>query len=120
MAEILQTLLNISLVIFMVGNLLDMGLRLKLKQALAGLRNARFVVMSLLWSFVLCPALAYLLSEVIPLDRSYAIGLILLGLAPCAPFLPAMADKARGDLGYAAAFMLLVSVVTVIYMPFAV
>jgi len=118
--EILQILLKISLVMFMVGNLLDMGLRLKLQEALGGLRNVRFVVLSGLWGFVLCPALAYLLTKVIPLEQPYAIGLVLLGMTPCAPFLPMMVDKARGDLAYAAAFMLLASVVTVIYMPLAV
>jgi len=118
--NILDLLLKVSLVIFMVGNLLDMGLRLKLWEALEGLRNARFVVLSVLWGFVLCPALAWLLTKVIPLEQPYAIGMILLGMTPCAPFLPAMVDKARGDLAYAAAFMLLASVVTVIYMPFAV
>ena len=46
--------------------------------------------------------------------------MILLGMAPCAPFLPMMVEKARGDLAYAAAFMLLASVVTVVYMPLAV
>ena len=120
MPEILQILLKISLVMFMVGNLLDMGLRLKLQEALGGLRNVRFVVLSGLWGFVLCPALAYLLTKVIPLEQPYAIGLVLLGMTPCAPFLPMMVDKARGDLAYAAAFMLLASVVTVIYMPLAV
>ena len=120
MAEILQILLKISLVIFMVGNLLDMGLRLKLREALGGLRNARFVALSVLWGFALCPALAWLLTKVIPLEQPYAIGMILLGMVPCAPFLPTMVDKARGNLAYAAAFMLLASVVTVVYMPFAV
>jgi bile acid:Na+ symporter, BASS family len=119
-AEKLQILLNLSVVIFMVGNLLDMGLRLNLKEALGGLRNVRFVVMSVLWGFILCPALAYGLTKVIPLDPPYAMGMILLGMAPCAPFLPAMADKAHGDLAYAGAFMLLASVVTVVYMPVAV
>jgi BASS family bile acid:Na+ symporter len=118
--SILGLLLKLSLVIFMVGNLLDMGLRLNLREALGGLRNVRFVVLSLLWGFVLCPALAYLLTKVIPLEQPYAIGMILLGMAPCAPFLPMMVDKARGDLAYAAAFMLLASVVTVVYMPLAV
>ena len=46
--------------------------------------------------------------------------MVLLGMALCAPFLPMMVDKARGDLAYAAAFMLLASVVTVVYMPLAV
>src|SRR5512136_1486431 len=104
----------------MVGNLLDMGLKLKLREALGGLQNVRFVVLSVLWGFILCPALAYGLTKIIPLETPYAIGMILLGMAPCAPFLPAMADKARGDLAYAAAFMLLASVVTVVYMPLAV
>src|SRR5512137_1575508 len=120
MAEILQILLKVSLVLFMVGNLLDMGLRLKLREALGGLRNVRFVVLSVLWGFVLCPALAYLLTKVIPLEQPYAIGMILLGMVPCAPFLPTMVDKARGDLAYGAAFMLLASLVTVGYMPLAV
>ena len=117
MAETLEILLKISLMIFMVGNLFDMGLKLDLREALNGLRNVRFVVQSLLWGFVLCPALAYGLTKIIPLEPHYAIGMILLGMAPCAPFLPAMAEKARGDLAYVAAFMLLASVVTVVYMP---
>ncbi len=116
----LNLLLQITLVIFMVGNLLDMGLRLKLREALDSLRNVRFVVLSLLWGFVLCPALGWLLTKIIPLEQPYAIGMVLLGMAPCAPFLPAMVDKARGNLAYAAAFMLLASVVTVVYMPLAV
>jgi len=104
----------------MVGNLLDMGLRLKLREAVDSLRNVRFVVLSLLWGFVLCPALGWLLTKIIPLEQPYAIGMVLLGMAPCAPFLPMMVDKARGNLAYAAAFMLLASVVTVVYMPLAV
>jgi bile acid:Na+ symporter, BASS family len=107
-------------VLFMVGNLLDMGLRLKLREAIGGLRNMRFVALSLLWGFILLPGLAYLLTVVVPMEPPYAIGLLLLGLAPCAPFLPPMVDRARGDTGYTAAFMLLTSVVTVGYMPLAV
>jgi BASS family bile acid:Na+ symporter len=117
MPDLLTIALKITVVIFMAGNLLDLGLRLNLQAALRGLRDVRFVTLSLLWAFVLCPALAYGLTLVIPLTPPYAMGLILLGLAPCAPLLPAMADKARGDLNYAASFMLLASAGTVVYMP---
>lgn len=120
MADALQSALTISLVIFMAGNLLDMGLKLELREAIQDLRNFRFVLLSLLWGFVLVPALAYGIAMIIPMERPYAIGLILLGLTPCAPFLPPMVERAKGDLGYTAAFMLLASVVTVAYMPFAV
>jgi bile acid:Na+ symporter, BASS family len=104
----------------MVGNLLELGLRLDLKKAMAGLRDVRFVTLSLLWAFVLCPALAYLLGVVLPMTEPYAMGLLLLGLAPCAPLLPMMTEKAHGDMNYAASFMLLASAGTLIYMPLAV
>jgi bile acid:Na+ symporter, BASS family len=120
MSEQLLILLKITVVIFMAGNLFDLGLRLNLKAALAGLRNVRFVTLSLLWSFVLCPAVAWGLTRVSPLTAPYAMGLILLGLTPCAPFLPMVAEKAGGDLNYAATFMLLASAGTVAVMPFAV
>ncbi len=116
----LNSALQISLVLFMVGNLLDMGLLLKLREAIAALRDVRFVTLSLLWGFILLPGLAYLLTVVVPLDAPIAIGLVLLAMAPCAPFLPPMVDRAGGDRGYTAAFMLLASVATVVYMPLAV
>lgn len=111
---------KISLAIFMAGSLLEMGLKLVLEDALRGLRDARFVSYTLLWSFVFCPALAWGLTRVIPLESPYAIGLILLGLAPCAPFVPMLVEKAKGDLGYTAAFMVLASAGTVVCMPFTV
>ena len=104
MNDILMISFKVSLAIFMAGSLLDMGLRLNLKDAIQGLRNFRFVAHTLVWSFVFCPALAYLITRVMPLDSPYAIGLILLGMAPCAPFVPILVDKAKGDLGYTAAF----------------
>jgi bile acid:Na+ symporter, BASS family len=117
MSETLTILLKITVIIFMAGNLLDLGLRLNLKEALRGLRDVRFVTLSVLWAFVLCPTLAYVLPMIIPLSPPYAMGFILLGLAPCAPLLPMMTEKARGDLNYAASFMLLMSAGTVVYMP---
>jgi BASS family bile acid:Na+ symporter len=120
MTETLNTLLRISLVSFMAGNLLGMGLQLRLGTALVGLRNARFVSYSLLWCFVLGPAVAWGLTRLIPLAPPYAMGLILIGLTPCAPFLPMMVDRAHGDMGYTASFMLLASVGMVAIMPFAV
>jgi bile acid:Na+ symporter, BASS family len=120
MSDLLTTLLKITVVIFMAGNLLDLGLRLDLKAALKGMRDVRFVALSLLWAFVLCPALAWGLTRVIPLSPPYAMGLILLGLTPCAPLLPMVAERAHGDLNYAATFILLASAGSVILMPFAV
>lgn len=120
MAELFATLLKISVALFMASNFLDMGLRLDPQEALRGLRNVRFVALTLLWGFVLGPAMAYAITRIVPLEYPYAIGLILLGMTPGAPFLPLIVEKAKGDLGYCAAFLLLSSVGTVVFMPFAV
>lgn len=111
---------KLTLILFMVITSLDMGLRLNLREALAGLKNMRFVLLTVLWGYVLFPALGYLLTKLIPLEQPYAIGMILVAMVPCSAILPRMVNKARGDLSYTAAFMLLTSVVTVAYMSFAV
>lgn len=120
MADVLMGPLKIALVIFMAGNLLEMGLRLNPQDALRGLRNVRFVVYTLLWGFAIGPAVAYAITRVIPLEPAYATGLLLLGMTPCAPFLPAIVSKANGDLGFTAAFMVLAAAGTVLFMPVAV
>ena len=116
----LMILVKISVVIFMAGNLLDMGLRLNPQDAGRGLRDFRFVALTLVWGFVLAPALAYVIAHLMPLEEHYALGLVLMGMAPCAPFVPALVAKGKGDLGYTAAFMLLSAVGTVVFMPLAV
>jgi bile acid:Na+ symporter, BASS family len=118
--EICTIVMKISLIFFMAGNLMEMGLRLNLDDAIKGLRNVKFVIYTLVWGFVIGPALAYLITKVLPLDEPFSIGLILMGLAPCAPFVPVFVTKAKGDLGYTAAYMFLVAVGTIIFMPLAV
>jgi BASS family bile acid:Na+ symporter len=120
MNDIWMILFKVSLAIFMAGSLLEMGLKVSLPDALRGLRSFPFVAHTLVWSFVFCPALAYAITLVFPLQPPYAIGLILLGMAPCAPFVPLLVEKAKGDLGFTAAFMLLASAGTVVCMPFTV
>ena len=120
MEEILQKTQAITIVIFMVGNLFEAGLRLKIAEAFAALRNVRFVVTSLLWCFVLGPALAVLFTKLIPLAEPYAIGLLLLGMAPCSPAIPVMRRRSGGSLAYMSAFMLIAYAGTVLLMPFMV
>jgi bile acid:Na+ symporter, BASS family len=119
MNDALMIAYKVSLVIFMAGSLLDMGLRLNVQDALRGLRCIPFVAHTLVWCFVFCPALAYVLTLVIPLEQPYAVGLLLLGMAPCAPFAPIFVTKAKGDLGYTAALMVLTAVGTAVFMPVA-
>ncbi|MGZ7102151.1 MAG: bile acid:sodium symporter [Candidatus Angelobacter sp.] len=112
--------MKVTIVIFMVGNLLEVGLRLNVAEALGALRNARFVLLTFLWCFVLGPAVAVLLTMIIPLGEPYALGLVFLGMAPCSPAIPMMVKKAGGSVAYMSAFMLVAFAGTVVLMPFLV
>ena len=120
MDAILQQIMTITIIVFMVGNLLEVGLRLQVSEALAAIRNVRFLLLSLVWCFVVGPALAVLFTKIIPLTEPYTLGLILLGMAPCSPAIPIMMRKSGGSLGYMSAFMIIAFVGTVILMPFMV
>ena len=65
MDERVDLLVKVSITLFMLSAWVDMGLRLNLREALKGLRNMRFVVLSVLWGYILFPALGYLLTKVI-------------------------------------------------------
>ena len=117
MTDLLEKLLGVTIAIFMAGSLLEMGLKLDLKRAAHALRDVRFVVTAVVWSFAIGPAVAMLLAKGLPLAEPYALGLILLGLAPCAPFVPLLSEKAGADLNYVAAYLLLASLGTLIILP---
>jgi BASS family bile acid:Na+ symporter len=97
--------------------MLSMGLSLTVKQILEPLRNTRLVILALVANFILVPLLAYLVLLVIPLDEPLGIGLILMSTAAGAPFLPKLAQVAKGGVPFAVGLMVLLMVVTIIFMP---
>jgi BASS family bile acid:Na+ symporter len=113
----IETAFNLVVVIFTVANLAAMGLELNLREAISALRNARFVALVFVWSWVVGPAFAYLLTRVLPLAEPYAMGLLLICPAPCAPFYPMVVRQAKGDVAFAAALLLLTAIGTVVMMP---
>ena len=94
-----------------------MGLGLKVAQIMAPLRNLRLVSLSLLANFVLMPAAAVVLARVLRLDEPLGVGLLVLGVAAGAPFLPKLTQIAKGNLAFAVALMVLLMVITVGYLP---
>jgi BASS family bile acid:Na+ symporter len=117
MNELLQQVFSPVVVVFTVANLAAMGLELNLRDALKTLRSARAIGLILLWGWVVGPALAYLIIKVLPLAEAHAAGLLLISLAPTAPFFPLMVRKARGDMSFAGATMLLSTLGTVLFLP---
>jgi len=118
--SIAEALLKASAIAFMLGNLLAIGLEADLKAALTPLRDLRFVLTATLLGCLFCPAYAWLISQVLPLAPPYTTGLLLIGLAPAAPFLPMVVRRAGGDLAYTVAFMLIAAICTILLMPLAV
>ncbi|WP_101948071.1 bile acid:sodium symporter family protein [Mycobacterium sp. 3519A] len=115
--EVLGKAVPIATLVFVVSSMVAMGLGLTVAQVTAPLRNIRLVVLSLLANFVLMPAAAVLLARVLRLDEPLGVGLLLLGAAAGAPFLPKLTQIAAGNLAFAVALMVLLMVITVAYMP---
>jgi BASS family bile acid:Na+ symporter len=119
MMAVLQQAVPIATLIFVVSSMLAMGLGLKIAEITAPLRNVRLVCLSLLANFVLMPAAALLLARLLHLNEPFGVGLLLLGVAAGAPFLPKLAQIAKGDLAFAVALMVVLMVITVGYLPLA-
>lgn len=119
MAEFLASVSQIAVLVFVVTCMVAAGLGLSARELVAPLRRTRLVVFAVLANFVIAPAIAYGLTELVKFDRPYAIGLLLLAGAAGAPFLPKLAELAKGDHAFSVGLMLLLMVVSVVFMPIA-
>jgi BASS family bile acid:Na+ symporter len=116
--DFFSAIAGISGLLFVVTSMLAMSLSLSVQQMTQPLKNVRLVIVALLANFVLVPLLAYAITKVIPLDQSLQIGVILLGTAAGAPFIPKLVQGAKGNVAYAVGLMFLIMVVTIFYLPF--
>ena len=115
--QFLQTTFSPLVLIFTVSNLAAMGLQVRMPEVAVALRNRIAMALIFVWGWVLGPAVGYLITKALPLEEPYVVVVFLCSLAPCAPFLQQMVSKARGDMGFAGAFVPLVMIGTVVLMP---
>ena len=115
--ELMQKATPAAMLVFVLSSMLAMGLDLTVGQIVAPLRNVRLVALSLLVNFVLMPLGALALAALLRLDQPLGVGLLLLGAAAGAPFLPKLAQIAKGNLAFGVGLMVLLMVVTVGYLP---
>jgi predicted Na+-dependent transporter len=113
----LQTLQNLFTLSFVLTSMFGMGLSLTVPQILQPLRNVRLVLLALVANFVIAPAVAFALSKIIPLEQSVQVGLLLLGTAAGAPFLPKLALIAKAGPAFAVGLMTMLMLVTIVYLP---
>ena len=117
LSEFFNALAQLSGLLFIITSMLAMGMSLTIAQIIQPLKNARLVVLALLANFVLVPLLAYAIILVIPLEQSLQIGLVVLGTAAGAPFLPKLVQGAKGNIALGVGLMVLLMVVTIFYLP---
>src|SRR5262245_11649905 len=101
---------------FVISSMLAMGTGLTVGQIVTPLRNARLVTLALFANFVLVPLGALALAKGLGLAEPLGVGLLLLACAAGAPFLPKLAELAKGNLPFAVGTMVLLMVITVVYL----
>src|SRR5215831_18867589 len=115
--DLLSKAATVAMLSFVVSSMLAMGAGLTVARITEPLSNVRLVLLALLANFVLMPIGAVVLAKVLRLDEPFEVGLLLLGCAAGAPFLPKLAEPAKGNLPFAVGIMVLLMVVTVGYLP---
>jgi len=119
MTGYLQQLADLSIPAFVISTMLTAGMSQPLADVIAPLRRPLPVSVALLVNFALAPLLAVLLTRIVPLQPAHATGILLLGAAAGAPFLPKLAEISSGGLAYSVALMVLLMGASAIFMPLA-
>jgi BASS family bile acid:Na+ symporter len=116
---VLEIVARVAVLVFVVACMAAAGLGLGVGDVVAPLRRARLVGLALIANFVAAPAIAWALATAFGLEPPHATGLILLGSAAGAPFLPKLAELARGDVAFSVGLMLLLTVGSAVFLPVA-
>ena len=120
MANLLSLIGYFGVIIFIITSMLVMGLNVTLHDLLSPLRNRKLMLLSLLANFVVVPLFAFILIYIFPISAGFAMGLILVSIAAGAPSTPKVAEFTGGNIAYAVSLTLLMTILTIVLMPFLV
>lgn len=107
---------DVVLLVFIIASVTSVGFNLTVAQIVSSL-PWRTVVAAIGGNFVIVPLCAVWISKSLSLDEAHAAGLILLGTAAGAPFLPMLIETASGDVAASVALTMLLLVVSPFYLP---
>ena len=115
--EVLHHISIAGVFVFVVSNMAAIGLGHTIGEILAPLQDARLFLGTLCANFVILPLASFGLAVGLRLDNALAEGLILMGMASGAPFVPKLTELAGGNLRFAVATMGLLTAGTIVYIP---
>jgi BASS family bile acid:Na+ symporter len=119
LTEFFAAVAHLSVFVFLVSSMSEIGLGLRMQQILSPLRNGRLVVLVLIANFIIVPALALGIARLLRLDEPFALGLLLLGLAAGAPFMPKITGMAKRDVALAVGLLVMLMASTIVFLPVA-
>jgi BASS family bile acid:Na+ symporter len=117
MGETLAFISKAAMLVFLLAGMFELGLSLTFAQILDPWRNTRLAILSLMANFFVVPLLAVGIARLMRVDQAAGVGLLLLGMAPGAPFIPKVVQLARGDLSFAVGLMVFLMLGTVLLLP---
>lgn len=117
MFEFLRSAIQFIAPVFVISTMLNVGLTQKPSDIARHLKNGPFVFKMLLANFVFAPLLMIVALHYAPFDPSLKAGLLIFSLGAGAPLLIKLTQTAEHEVALGAAVMMLLTVVTVVYMP---
>jgi predicted Na+-dependent transporter len=120
MEDIIKFVFNFTMIAFVIGYMVKLGLGLTLSQIIKPFKNIKMVILALVANFVVVPLFALAMVWVLPVSEGVRIGIILLSLGGGAPFIPMIVQVAKGKMPAAVGLMILLLITTIFFMPIAV
>ena len=117
MFELLRSAIQYIAPVFIIATMLNVGLTQKPSDIVEPLKNWPFVLKMLLANFVFAPLLMIIALHFAPFDPALKAGLLIFSLGAGAPLLIKLTQTAKHEVALGAAVMMLLTVVTVVYMP---
>ena len=116
-SDILDTIGFVGIFVVVASGMMAIGLGYTIRQIVYPLQNLRLLALTLLANFLILPLASVAIAVGLRIDEPLADGLVLLGAASGAPFVPKLTEYARGDLPFAIATTILLTAATIAYLP---
>ncbi|WP_281193904.1 bile acid:sodium symporter family protein [Halorubrum sp. F4] len=112
-----ETIVEIATTIFVLSTMFSIGMEMSPDRLLIALRKHRLMARSLLVNLVAVPVFAYLLVHLVPMETGYVAGVVLIAVAPGAPFGPKFAEISKSGIEFASGLMAVLGIISVVTIP---
>lgn len=116
----LQVVLDVAIPLYAISSMFVTGARFSIREILQPFRHWQGAVLLLVGNFILVPLLGYGVAHMVSAHPPLAVGLVLAASAAGAPFLLQLIRVAGGNLALSSGLLVVLTVVTIITMPFLV